>query len=116
MPPGKVKPGEPPEAAAIRGWSEAVNAREFGRAASFFARDAIVDQGQAIRLPDRSAAAAFSKSLPCKSKVTDVKDEGQHHRRRVRAAARHRSQDAPATATPGCGSRSRATSSPSSAS
>jgi len=77
MPPGKVKPGEPPEAAAIRGWSKAVNARQFGRAASFFARDAIVDQGQAIRLPDRSAAAAFSKSLPCKSRVTDIKDEGR---------------------------------------
>lgn len=77
MPPSKVKPGEPPEAAAIRGWSDAVNARRFDRAASFFARDAIVDQGRAIRLPDRSAAAAFSKSLPCKSTVTDVKDEGR---------------------------------------
>jgi len=77
MPKGQVKPGEPPEAAAIRGWSQAVNAREFDRAASFFARDAIVDQGQPIRLPDRSAAAAFSKSLPCKSTVTDVKDEGR---------------------------------------
>jgi hypothetical protein len=77
MPPGRIKPGEPPEAAAIRGWSDAVNARRFDRAASFFARDAIVDQGRAIRLPDRSAAAAFSKSLPCKSTVTDVKDEGR---------------------------------------
>lgn len=77
MPKGQVKPGEPPEAAAIRGWSNAVNARKFDRAGSYFARGAIVDQGQPIRLPDRSAAAAFSKSLPCKSTVTDVKDEGK---------------------------------------
>jgi len=74
---GKVKPGEPPEAAAIRGWSDAVNARQYDRAGSFFARNAIVDQGQAIRLPDRSAAVAFSKSLPCKATVTDIKKEGR---------------------------------------
>ena len=74
---GKVKPGEPPEAAAIRGWSDALNAGRFTRAASFFARDAIVDQGQPIRLPDRSAAVAFNKSLPCRATVTDVKDEGR---------------------------------------
>ena len=73
---GKVKPGEPPEAAAIRGWSDALNARRFDRAASFFARNAIVQQGQAVRLPDRSAAVAFNKSLPCRATVTDVKDEG----------------------------------------
>lgn len=76
-PGGKVKPGEPPEAAAIRGWSDALNARRFDRAASFFARNAIVEQGQAVRLPDRSAAVAFNKSLPCRATVTDVKDEGR---------------------------------------
>lgn len=77
MPGGKVKPGEPPEAAAIRGWSDALNARKFDRAASYFARDAIVEQGQPIRLSDRSAAVAFNKSLPCRATVTDVKDEGR---------------------------------------
>ncbi len=77
LPGGKVKPGEPPEAAAIRGWSDALNARRFERAASYFARDAIVEQGQRIRLPDRSAAVAFNKSLPCRATVTDVKDEGR---------------------------------------
>lgn len=77
MPGGKVKPGEPPEAAAIRGWSDALNARKFDRAAAYFARDAVVEQGQAIRLPDRSAAVAFNKSLPCRAVVTDVKDEGR---------------------------------------
>ena len=54
-----------------------MNARHFKRAASFFARDAIVDQGQPIRLPDRSAAVAFNKSLPVQATVTDVKDEGR---------------------------------------
>lgn len=77
MPGGKVKPGEPPEAAAIRGWSEALNAGKFDRAAAFFARDAIVEQGQPIRLPDRSAAVAFNKSLPCRAVVTDVEDKGK---------------------------------------
>jgi hypothetical protein len=77
MPRGQVKPGEPPEAAAIRGWSNALNAERYNRAASFFARDAIVDQGQPIRLPDRSAAVAFNRSLPCHAVVTDVKEEGR---------------------------------------
>lgn len=77
MPKGQVKPGEPPEAAAIRSWSDALNHGRYGRAASFFARDAIVDQGQPIRLPDRSAAVAFNRSLPCRATVTGVKDEGR---------------------------------------
>ncbi|HYI36235.1 MAG TPA: nuclear transport factor 2 family protein [Thermoleophilaceae bacterium] len=77
MPKGQVKPGEPPEAAAIRGWSDALNSGRYSRAASFFARDAIVDQGQPIRLPDRSAAVAFNRSLPCHATVTQVKDEGR---------------------------------------
>ncbi len=77
MPGGKIKPGEPPEAAAIRGWSDALNARQFNRAASYFARGAIVEQGQPIQLPGRRAAVAFNKSLPCRATVTDVEDEGR---------------------------------------
>ncbi len=74
--PARPRPGEPPEAAQIRGWSRELNAGHFEQAASFFAPNAIVQQVDRIRLPDRSAAVAFNKSLPCRAEVTDVKAEG----------------------------------------
>ena len=70
------RPGEPDEAAAIRGWSAALNREEYSKAASYFAEDAIVEQAGELRLPDREAAVAFNRSLPCKADVTDVEDEG----------------------------------------
>jgi len=73
----RPKPGEPPEAAQIRGWSRELNARRFEQAASFFARNAVVEQVDRIRLRDRSAAVAFNKSLPCRADVTDVKTDGK---------------------------------------
>lgn len=72
-----AKPGEPKEAAIIRAWSQAVSAGQFDKAASYFARNAVVVQAGPIKLTDHSAAVAFNKSLPCKSVVTDVKDEGK---------------------------------------
>jgi ketosteroid isomerase-like protein len=68
--------GEPDEAAAIREWSSALNREKYQKAASYFADDAIVEQTEELRLPDREAAVAFNRSLPCKADVTDVKDEG----------------------------------------
>ena len=76
-PPARPRPGEPPEAAQIRGWSRELNAGHFEQAASFFARNAIVEQARRIRLRDRSAAVAFNQSLPCRADVTDVKSEGR---------------------------------------
>ena len=70
------RPGEPGEAAAIRGWSAALNREEYEKAASYFAEGAIVEQVDEVRLPDRDAAIAFNRSLPCKADVTDVDDEG----------------------------------------
>jgi hypothetical protein len=75
-PPGRRLHGEPPEAAAIRGWSRQLNEGHFEQAASFFARNAIVQQGDVIRLRDRKAAVAFNESLPCHADVTDVQREG----------------------------------------
>lgn len=72
-----AKPGEPKEATIIRAWSQAVSASDYGKAASYFARGAIVVQAGPVKLPDRSAAIVFNKSLPCKSVVTEVKDEGK---------------------------------------
>jgi hypothetical protein len=75
-PPGRRLHGEPPEAAAIRGWSRQLNEGHFDQAASFFARNAIVQQGEVIHLHDRKAAVAFNESLPCRADVTDVQRQG----------------------------------------
>ena len=73
----RVQPrkGESGEARAIRRWSAALNNGRFDRAASFFAENALVEQTEELRLRDRDAAVAFNRSLPCKSKVTDLKAE-----------------------------------------
>jgi len=73
---GSDREREPDEASVIRAWSGAVNDEDFGRAASYFAPNAIVEQTRVIRLADRKAAIAFNRSLPCKADVTDVEDEG----------------------------------------
>ncbi|HEV2723601.1 MAG TPA: nuclear transport factor 2 family protein [Thermoleophilaceae bacterium] len=64
------------EARAIRRWSAALNRGHFERAASYFARGAVVEQQAEVRLPDRAAAIAFNRSLPCRADVTDVKRRG----------------------------------------
>jgi len=69
--------GEPGEAEAIREWSTALNSEDYEKAASYFAEDAIVEQAEEVRLPDRDAAVAFNRSLPCKADVTDLEDEGE---------------------------------------
>ena len=76
--PGGAGPraGEPGEAQAIRAWSMALNSEDYEKAASFFAKGAIVEQAGEVRLPDEDAAVAFNRSLPCKADVTDVEDEG----------------------------------------
>ena len=68
---------EPAEALAIRAWNAALNAGDFDRAASYFARGAIVEQAVETRLRDRRDAIRFNMSLPCRSRVTDVDDEGR---------------------------------------
>lgn len=70
------RPGEPGEAKAIRAWSIALNDEDYEKAASYFAEGAIVEQAEESRLPDRGAAIAFNRSLPCKADVTDVEEDG----------------------------------------
>ncbi len=65
------------DAAVIRGWSDAINAGRYERAARFFARGAIVDQGAPVRLRTRAAAVAFNRSLPCRATVTEVRAKGK---------------------------------------
>jgi hypothetical protein len=61
----------------IRGWSKAVNAGQYERAASFFAPGAVVEQQSEFRLRDREAAEFFNRTLPCRADVTGVEDEGR---------------------------------------
>lgn len=67
---------KPSDARIIRAWSRALNSRNYDLAAAFFAPKAIVDQGTPFRLPNRAAAVAFNRSLPCKGTITEVEDEG----------------------------------------
>lgn len=68
---------EPDEARTIRAWNAALNAGDFEKAASYFADGAIVEQVVEVRLRDRRDAIRFNRSLPCRSEVTDVDDEGR---------------------------------------
>jgi hypothetical protein len=64
------------DAKLIRGWSRALNAGDYERAATYFAKDAIVEQTDKVRLPSRAAAIVFNRGLPCKADVTGIEDEG----------------------------------------
>lgn len=69
-----AKPEEDPEA-VIRGWSRAVNAGDYDRAGAFFARHAVVEQVQEVRLGGPADGARFSASLPCRADVIRVVPE-----------------------------------------
>ena len=68
--------GGPSDEDVIRGWVDAVSAGRYGRAADYFARDAVVEQVTEIRLRTRADALAFNRGLPCRARLTDVRDEG----------------------------------------
>jgi len=59
----------------IREWNTAVNLGEYEQAADLFERGAVVEQLEEIELTTRADAIAFNRSLPCRSDVTDVKEE-----------------------------------------
>lgn len=67
-------PEEDPEA-VIRGWSRAVNAGDYDRAGAFFARNAVVEQVEEVRLGGPADGARFSASLPCRADVIQVVPE-----------------------------------------
>jgi hypothetical protein len=63
------------EKRVVRQWITALNEGDYRQAARYFAKGAIVDQGQPIKLPDAAAARLFNASLPCRATLTKVKDE-----------------------------------------
>jgi hypothetical protein len=70
-PPHVALPGE----SVVRGWTEALYKGQYERAANYFARGAIVQQSQTVVLTTHIKALAFNLSLPCRAKVTGVKQE-----------------------------------------
>src|SRR5215211_7671401 len=72
-----AEPMPPGDGRAVRGWIEALDEGEYARAASFFARGAIVQQADEFRLPDRHAAEIFNRGLPCRADLSDLEDEGR---------------------------------------
>jgi hypothetical protein len=64
-----------PEGVMIRDWLMAVEHYDFGRAASFFAPGAIIDQGRPIRLPNAAAARIWNEGLPCHADLIGLKEE-----------------------------------------
>jgi hypothetical protein len=75
------KPGPGPRERAashersVRGWSRALNAEQYERAADYFLRGVIIDQGREIQLITRAQLLHFNRSLPCKADVTRVVEE-----------------------------------------
>ncbi len=69
-----AEPAEDP-GAVIRGWSRAVNAGDYDRAGAFFARNAVVEQVEEVRLGGPADGARFSASLPCRADVIRVLPE-----------------------------------------
>ena len=65
-----------PEGVMIRDWLMSVAHGDFGRAATFFAPGAIIDQGRPFRLRHRAAARLCHQTLPCHADLVALEDAG----------------------------------------
>jgi hypothetical protein len=63
------------EKRVIRGWLLALGRDDYGGAADYFARGALIDQGEPYRLRGPAAARIFNASLPCRADLAGVDDE-----------------------------------------
>jgi len=61
----------------IRGWVAALNAGDYVAAASYFAKNAVVQQNDEFHLRTQADAETFNRDLPCRADLTDTKDEGK---------------------------------------
>src|SRR5207245_5780565 len=68
---------KPSDSQVIRGWSAAVDAGDFGRAADYFAPGAVIQQVETVRLRSRADAVVFNRSLPCRADVTSIVRDGR---------------------------------------
>jgi hypothetical protein len=73
--PPPVQRGAEYEKRVIRGWLLALGRDDYAGAAAFFARGALIDQGEPYRLRSPAAARIFNASLPCRADLAGVEDE-----------------------------------------
>ena len=73
--PPPVQHGAEYEKRVIRGWLLALGRDDYAGAADFFARGALIDQGEPYRLRSAAAARIFNASLPCRADLAGVEDE-----------------------------------------
>lgn len=59
----------------IQAWLAALELKDYKRAGSYFARNALVDQGTPFRLATRADAVTFNRELPCRAHLTGVRRE-----------------------------------------
>ena len=67
-----VRPGDE---RVIRGWNKAENAGNYDRAASYFARNAIVIQSYILQLQNHRFAKEWNSGLPCRADITFIRGE-----------------------------------------
>jgi hypothetical protein len=60
----------------IRGWLLSLDREDYGQAAYYFARGALIDQGHPYRLKTQSDAFEFNAALPCRADLIDLKGGG----------------------------------------
>jgi hypothetical protein len=72
----RVTPIHKGDEAVIRGWNKAVDAGDYGRAATFFAPKAVVIQGYALPLLTHRDATVWNSGLPCRADITSIHGEG----------------------------------------
>jgi hypothetical protein len=73
--PPPVQQGAEYEKRVIRGWLLALQRDDYAGAADYFARGALIDQGDPYRLRGPSDARIFNASLPCRADLAGVEDE-----------------------------------------
>jgi limonene-1,2-epoxide hydrolase len=83
--------GSSSPAQVVREWSDALAADDNERAASLFARDAVVIQGSTARtFHTRAEAVAWNSHLPCSGKVASLETRGSTATAAFRLANRKR--------------------------
>jgi hypothetical protein len=72
--PAAARP-HPGDEKIIRGWNRAENAGDYKRAASYFARGAVVTQDYVLQLQTRKIAVEWNSGLPCRADITFIRPE-----------------------------------------
>jgi hypothetical protein len=65
----------PGDEKVIRGWNKAVNAGDYEKAASYFARNAVVMQDYVLPLTTHKYAVEWNSGLPCRADITFIRPE-----------------------------------------